>query len=78
MPDDKAELGVVGDRQRLVVVLHADHARDRAEDLLAGDAHRVRRVGEQRRREVVAVRRALQALAAADELARLRARPIST
>ena len=64
----QAELGVVGERERLVVVLRADHARDRAEDLLAVDAHRVRRLGEERGRQVVAVGRALQPLAADDEL----------
>ncbi len=56
------ERRVVGERQRLVVVLRANHRRHRAEDLLARDAHRVGRVGEQRRREIVAlVRRASRA-----------------
>src|SRR3954469_21835415 len=45
----EAELGVVGDRQRLVVVLGADDGGDGAEDLLARNAHVVVGLGEQRR-----------------------------
>ena len=52
----QAELRVVGDRQRLVVVLRADHGRHRPEDLLAGDAHLVAHLGEQGRRQIEAGR----------------------
>ncbi len=45
----QAELGVVGNRQRFLVILHPDHRRHRPEDLLAGDAHLVVHLGEQRR-----------------------------
>ena len=60
----QAERRVVGGGQRLVIVFHADHGSDRAEDLFAVDTHRVVRVGEQRRRQVVARRVALHAVAA--------------
>jgi hypothetical protein len=39
MPDDRPISVSLAMRQRLVVVLRADHARDRAEDLLARDPH---------------------------------------
>src|SRR3569832_1802114 len=52
----QAELGVVGERQRLVVVLGADHAHHRPEDLLAVDAHARLRFREEGRREIEARR----------------------
>src|SRR5258706_5070545 len=64
----QAEGRVVRDRERLLVVLHADHRGDRAEDLLAIDRHARLRVHEERRLEVVPLGRALQALAARGEL----------
>ena len=67
----QAELGVVGDRQRLVVVLDADDVGDRPEDLLARDAHLVGRLGEQRRLQVEAGRLAVEQLAAPGELGAL-------
>ena len=59
---------VVGRRERRLVVLHANHGRDRPEHFLAIDPHRSRRLGEQRRRHVEAVGLALEALAAVHEL----------
>lgn len=47
----EAEFGVVGDGERPVVVLHPDHAGDRAENLLAADAPVVRRPAEKRGRK---------------------------
>src|SRR5208282_1480023 len=48
-PGGQAVFGVVGDLDRLVGALAADHGEDRAEDLLAGDRHVVADVGEDRR-----------------------------
>src|SRR5882757_7724215 len=64
----ETELGVVGDRQRLVVVLGADDRGDRSKNLLTRDAHIVVGLGEQRRLEVMAGRLALEQLAAPGEL----------
>src|SRR5579871_1733479 len=63
----QAERRIVGDGEGLVIVLDADHARDRAEDLLAVDAHLRPGLGEQRRLQVEAGRRALEPLAAKGE-----------
>src|SRR5438270_709159 len=49
------ELGVVGERERFVVILDANHRRDRPEDLFARDAHIVASLGKERRREIVTV-----------------------
>ena len=56
-PDGRAEaeVGVVGDAQRLVGVADPDHRRDRAERLLVVDGHARPHVGEHRRLEEVAV-----------------------
>src|SRR5205807_3449380 len=50
---------LVGDADRVVVVLERDHDEHRAEDLLLGDRHRVVDVGEQRRLDEVALRQIL-------------------
>ena len=71
MPDDRPNGVSLATRQRLVVVLDADHRRDRPEDLLADDAHRVGGLGEQRRLQVEAGRFAVQPLAAEGELGAL-------
>ena len=39
MPAERPNGGVVRHRQRLVVVLDADHARHRPEDFFASDPH---------------------------------------
>jgi hypothetical protein len=63
----EAEIGVVGEVERLVVVLGAGDRGDRPKDLLAGDAHAVVDVREQGRRQVEAGAVALQELAAGGE-----------
>src|SRR5262249_6999214 len=50
----QAVVALVGDPDRRVRVAGAQHRQDRAEDLLAGDAHVVGGVGEQRRPHVPA------------------------
>ena len=57
--------------ERLVVVLDADDGGDRAENLLAGDAHVVVDLGEQRGLQIVAGRVAVETLAAPIELGAL-------
>ena len=64
----EAELGVVGDAQRLLVVPDPHDRRDRAEDLLAVDAHPVVGLGEQCRLQIKAVGLAREPLAAEGEL----------
>src|ERR1700746_221002 len=58
--------GIVGDADRLVLVVERNHARDRPEDLLAGDAHVVAHPGVERRRyePALAQRRILRQRAA--------------
>src|SRR5690606_25949815 len=57
----QAVLAVVGDPHRVRLVLVRNDGQDRAEDLLAGDAHVVGDAGEDRRRHVpAAVARPLQ------------------
>ena len=51
----QAVLDVVGDGVGLLLGVERDGAHHRAEDLLLGDAHRVRHAGEDRRLEEVAV-----------------------
>ena len=46
----QAELRVIGDSKRLVVVLAPDHGGNRAKDLLAGDAHLIGAIGKERGR----------------------------
>src|SRR5260370_33561008 len=60
----ETERRVVGDGERLVVVVGADHRGDGPEDLLAVDAHRVVSLREQRRREIIAGLLAVETLAA--------------
>ena len=55
-PDRRGEAvhDVVGDADRLVLVVERQHRQDRPEDLLLGDAHVGRDVDEDRRLDVVA------------------------
>src|SRR4029077_19543726 len=55
-PGGQAVRRVVGDGQALVLVVEVGHGQDRAEDLLACDAHGVGDAGEDGRRDVVAAR----------------------
>src|SRR5205823_13573181 len=50
----EAHLGVVRPGERLLVVLRAQHADHRPENLLAIDAHAGRRIGEKRRHHEIA------------------------
>src|SRR6516164_8132012 len=63
----QAEWRVVGDRERLVIVLHLDDARDRPENFLPIDAHLGLGVGEERRLQIKAGGCALQPLATESE-----------
>jgi hypothetical protein len=72
----QSERGVVGDRERFVVVLHAHDACNGAEHFLAVDAHRRRRFGDERGRHVEAFGPALQSLAARGNLAAFRLRDL--
>ena len=65
----QAEIGVVGDGQRLVIGSGADHAGDRREHLLAVDAPVIAGAGDHGGRHVVAVMRKRQPVAAAQHLA---------
>ena len=58
---------VVGDAHRLVDVVERQDRQHRAEDLLAGDAHVVAHVGEDRRLQEVAARQVRRAAAAGGE-----------
>src|SRR4051812_6212550 len=64
----ESESGVVRHGERFVVVLDADHRGDRAEDFLAVDRHRLRRLREECGLEVEPLGCALQARAAGGEL----------
>src|SRR5207237_3732632 len=55
------------ERERFVVILDANHRRDRPEDLFARDAHIVASLGKERRREIVTVVLPLEPLAAEHE-----------
>ena len=63
----QAEVGVVGDLDRFVVLLDAHHGRDRSENLLAIDSHLVVGVDEKGRAQVEAFGVAGDPLAAAGE-----------
>ena len=63
----KAELGIVRDIERLVVVLRAGHRGDGAKNLLPGDPHPVVDIGEKRRRHVETWTVAVEKFAAGDE-----------
>ena len=69
-PDAAAEpeLAVVGQPHRLVVVVEPDDHADRAEELLAGDRHRVVDVDEQRRLDEEALVQARRPAAAVGDL----------
>ena len=69
----KAEIRVVRHRQGLLVILDADHARDRAEHFLAAEAHLVRAFREERGLEIEAGILAVQPLAAPMQLRAFRA-----
>jgi hypothetical protein len=66
----QAVLGVVGDAHGVVLVLVGDDDQHRAEDLLLGDPHRVVDVGEDGRRDVVALLQAGRHLRATGDQAR--------
>ncbi len=68
----QAEIGVVGNVERVVVIGGADHRGHGTENLLAVEAHVVGGLGKQRRRQVEAVVFAVEALAAARQLGALR------
>ena len=71
MPEDRPNGVSLATCERLVVVLDPDDAGHRPENLLAVDAHLGRRLGEERRLQVEARRRAVQPLAAPGELGAL-------
>ncbi|MNJ75810.1 hypothetical protein D3C77_729700 [compost metagenome] len=64
----KAKRGVLGGRERFVVVAHLEHAQHRPEDFFAVDTHVRGHVGEQRRGEEIRPCRVVDTLAAAHQL----------
>src|SRR5260221_10300977 len=60
----QTEIGVVGDRNRLVVIFDLDYACHRTKDFLARNPHAVVNLGEQRRLQIEAGIVAVENLAA--------------
>src|SRR5882762_6945894 len=64
----QTEIGVVGDRDRLVVLFDLDHRSHRTKDFLSRNPHAVVNLGEQRRLQIEAGIVAVENLAAPVEL----------
>src|SRR3546814_20421316 len=69
----KAELNVIGDSERFLVICDTQHRCHRADDFFLVHPHLGGRLGNKRGRDVISVMRALEAIPAGHELGPLRA-----
>src|SRR3546814_10873315 len=74
--DLKAELNVMGDSERFLVICDTQHRCHRAEDFFLVHPPLGGRLGNKRGRDVISVMRALEAIAAGHDLGPLRARDL--